>query len=409
VQTISTSSPYPLISVQEALERILGRVNPLAAMEMDFREVQGLALARDVLSSEDMPPRLRSAVDGYAVSSQSSPGSLRVLGELTAGQISGTRVDQGTAMRIMTGGLLPPGADTVVMVEDTSERDGQVHIKKGVRSGENVHQPGQDLVRGQVVLRAGTRVGAAEVGILATVGQTRVSVHPRVRLAVLATGDELVEPDLEPRLGSLRDSNRFALIAAAREAGAKVVWHRHGRDDRPTLDRLVREALEQADVLITSGGVSMGTRDLIKPLLDHLGEVHFGRIAFKPGKPLTFATVGEKLVFGLPGYPVSSLVTFEVFVRPALLKLQGFSRFQRPRVTVVLEHELRPDGSRVEYHRAIVRWVGGRLEASSTGGQSSSRLMSMIGANALLEIQPGPDSLVAGSAVPAFLTGEILD
>jgi molybdopterin molybdotransferase len=409
VQTIATTSPYPLISVQEALEHILDRVDPLAATEMDFREVQGRALARDVFSSEDMPPRLRSAVDGYAVRAQSSPGSLRVLGEVTAGQISGTPVEQGTAMRIMTGGLLPPGADTVVMVEDTSERDGQVHIKKGVRPGEHVHQPGQDLVRGQVVLRAGTRVGAAEIGILATVGQTRLSVHPRVRLAVLATGDELVEPDLEPPLGSLRDSNRFALIAAAREAGADVVWHRHGRDDRPTLDHLVREALEQADVLITSGGVSMGTRDLIKPLLDHLGEVHFGRIAFKPGKPLTFATVGEKLVFGLPGYPVSSLVTFEVFVRPALLKLQGFSRFQRPRVAVFLEHDLRPDLSRVEYHRAIVRWVNGRLAASSTGAQGSSRLMSMIGANGLLEIEPGPDSLSAGSAVPALLTGEILD
>lgn len=409
MQTIATSSPYPLISVQEALERILGRVNSLAPTEMDFREVQGLALARDVFSSEDIPPRPRSAVDGYAVSGLSCPGSLQVLGEVTAGQISETRIDQGTAMRIMTGGLLPPGADAVVMVEDTSEQDGQVHIKKGVRSGENVHAPGQDLVRGQVVLRAGARVGAAEIGMLATVGQTRVSVHPRVRIAVLATGDELVEPDLDPPVGSLRDSNRFALVAAAREAGAEVVWHRHGRDDRLTLDRLVREALERADVLITSGGVSMGTRDLIKPLLDDLGEVHFGRIAFKPGKPLTFATVGEKLVFGLPGYPVSSLVTFEVFVRPALLKLQGFSRFQRPRVAVFLEHELRPDLSRVEYHRAIVRWVNGRLAASSTGGQSSSRLMSMIGANALLEIEPGPGFLAAGSPVPALLTGEILD
>jgi molybdopterin molybdotransferase len=352
--------------------------------------------------------RPRSAVDGYAVTVQSAPSALRVLGELTAGQVSSEAVGSDSALRIMTGGLLPDGAEAVVMVEDTRERDGLVEVAKAVELGENVHPAGHDLLRGEVVLRAGTTIGPDEVGILATVGQTRVRVYARPKVAVLATGDELVEPSQAPPDGSLRDSNRFALMAAARAAGAEVVWQRHGRDDRATIEALIREALEAADVLVTSGGVSMGTRDLIKPLLAELGEVHFGRIAFKPGKPLTFVTVGRKLAFGLPGYPVSSLVTFEVFVRPALLKLQGLARVERPRVTVYLERDLQPDRGRLEYQRAVVRWQDGRLVAASTGGQSSSRLMSMVGANALLEIEPGEEPLRAGSPVAAFLTGELL-
>ena len=397
-----------MITVQEALAAILERAHPPTPVEVDFRQAQGLVLASDVVSHEDVPPGARSAVDGYAVTAQPVPRTLRVVGELTAGHVSSEHVEPDSAMRIMTGGLLPPGAEAVVMVEDTRERDGLVEVEKPARPGENVHPPGQDLVRGQLVLRAGVRLGRAEIGILATVGQTRVPVYPRPRVAVLATGDELVEPDQEPPPGCLRDSNRFALMAAAREAGAEVVWHGHGRDERAALERLVREALDVADVLITSGGVSMGTRDLIKPLLADLGEVHFGRIAFKPGKPLTFVTIGRKLAFGLPGYPVSSLVTFEVFVRPALLKLQALGVVQRPRVTVELERDLRPDRIRLEYQRAVVRWQGDRLVAAPTGVQSSSRLMSMIGANAQLEIEPGEDTLHAGSRVPALLTGDLL-
>jgi molybdopterin molybdotransferase len=266
---------------------------------------------------------------------------------------------------------------------------------------------GHDLRRGELVLAAGTVLGPAEIGMLAAVGHTRVRVHPRPKVAVLATGDELVEPSEAPPDGSLRDSNRFALMAAARAAGAEVVWQAHGRDDRATLERLVREGLGRADVLVTSGGVSMGTRDLIKPILAEVGQVQFGRIAFKPGKPLTFVTVESKLAFGLPGYPVSSLVTFEVFVRPALMRLQGRRQVERTRVTAYLEHELRPDRTRLEYQRAVVRWQDGRLVARSTGSQSSSRLLSMIGANGLLEIAPGDEPLPAGSGVTALLTGDL--
>ncbi|MFN8635330.1 MAG: gephyrin-like molybdotransferase Glp [Chloroflexota bacterium] len=407
-----TSSPFPMISVAEATEAIQSRVSPPAPVERGFREALGYVLAEDVTSPADFPPAERSAVDGYAVVAQPGPLQLRVLRELTAGQSVDLLLDETTAVRIMTGGVLPPGSNSIVMVEDTEEHDSVVTIKTTPKTGDNVLGVGIDAQRGQVILQAGKRIGPAEVGMLATVGQTRVRVYPKPRVAVLATGDEVVEPEEQPPVGYVRDSNRPAVVAAATEAGCEVVWSGHANDEPALLAGAMREALDVADVLITSGGVSMGTRDLIKPLFAELGEIHFGRISFKPGKPLTFATIdrptGRKYLFGLPGFPVSSLVTFEVFVRPALRRLQGFSEPFRPKVLVELAHDFQPDGSRLEYHRAVVRWAGDRLVATSTGRQTSSRLITMVGANALLEIPTGTEPLPAGSRVPALLTGEIV-
>jgi molybdopterin molybdotransferase len=197
-------------------------------------------------------------------------------------------------------------------------------------------------------------------------------------------------------------------MAAAAEAGAEIAWHGHAVDDEALLERAMRTGLEAADVLLTSGGVSMGTRDLIKPLLERMATIHFGRVAFKPGKPLTFATTYEgKLAFGLPGFPVSSLVTFEVFVRPALLKLSGAERVLRPRVEATLGHDIRPDPVRLEYQRATLEWQDGGFVATTTGLQSSSRLMSIVGANALLEVQPGTAMLSKGTMVPALLLANL--
>lgn len=406
---IRTHSPYPMLTVAEATHEILSRLEPLAPVTLDFRDAAGYVLAEDVRSGGDLPPARRSGVDGYAVVARPGPLRLQVLQELTAGQAADVQVGPDTAVRIMTGGLLPPGADAVVMFEDTREQDGYVEIRAAPRIGDHVQAPGLDAKRDQVVLRAGLRLGSPEIGMLAAVGHTRVQVHPRPRVAVLATGDEVVEPDAEPPVGCVRDSNRYAQITAVHEAGGQVVWSGHCPDDPVELRRVVREAIECADLLITSGGVSMGTRDLLKPLLAELGEIHFGRVSFKPGKPLTFATIGTTTVFGLPGFPVSSLVTFEVFVRPALRRLQGFRRLHRPRVTVELEHPIHPSRNRLEYQRAVVRSQYGRLAATATGRQSSSRLLNMVGANALLEIPSGDELLPAGSRVTALLTGEILD
>jgi len=398
-----------MLSVADATRTILSRITPLAPFETDFRAAAGLALAEDVAASGDLPPTRRSSVDGYAIVARPGPLRLRVIQEVAAGQRADVSVDRDTAVRIMTGGVLPRGADAVVMFEDTREQGGYVEIQAAPRIGDHVQAPGLDAKRDQIVLRAGRRLGAAEIGMLAAVGQTRVKVHPRPRVAVLATGDEVVEPDVEPPEGFVRDSNRYALVTAVAEAGGEVVWSGHCRDDRAALERAIAEAAGAADVLITSGGVSMGTRDLLKPLLAELGQIHFGRVSFKPGEPLTFATIGRTSVFGLPGFPVSSLVTFEVFVRPALRRLQGLRRLHRPRVTVELEHPIHPSSDRLEYQRALVRSQYGRLMAVLTGRQSSSRLLNMVGANALLEIPSGDDLLQSGSRVTALLTGEVVD
>ncbi len=397
-------SPYPMVAVAEALETILRHASPLEAEQVPLREAAGRVLARDVSADQNLPGLPRSSVDGYAVLSSDVSTTRDVLEEVTAGRLAHSQVRPGTAVHIMTGGTLPEGADAVVMVEDVEAEGQTIRLEKHPRAGENVHPPGMDLSRGQRVVDAGTRLGAAEIGLLATVGLTSVPVHRRPRVAVLATGDELVEPEETPPPGSVRDSNRYALIAAAQASDAEVVWHAHGRDDEPLLERLVREGLERADVLLTSGGVSMGTRDLIKPILDRVADIKFGRVNFKPGKPLTFAVVpGGKLAFGLPGFPVSSLITFEVFVRPALLKLGGRTTVLRPRVDVRLGHDVRPDATRFEYQRVSVRWEDGAFVARTTGLQASSRLMSIVGANALLELEPGPDTLRAGTTARALL------
>jgi molybdopterin molybdotransferase len=307
----------------------------------------------------------------------------------------------------MTGAPLPPGADAVAMFEDTEERDGAVRLRRPARPGDNLRPVGVDLEIGQTVLEAGTVIGPAEIGLLATLGVAEVAVSRRPRLAVLSTGDELVEPDARPAAGAIRDSNRYALLAAAAAAGAEPLSMGMVRDDEAAQRERLRAAFDAADVVVTSGGVSVGARDLIKPLLEELGTVHFGRIALKPGKPLTFATVGQKLAFGLPGNPVSALVTFEVFVRPTLLRMQGRNVATRPRVAVQLEHPFGKTRDRTEYHRALARWDGGRIVARSTGSQISSRLVSMVGANALLEIEPGEGTLPAGATVPALLIGEL--
>jgi molybdopterin molybdotransferase len=401
-------SAYAMVQVSEALETILAQAHPLGRETVELIRARGRILAQDILADDDLPGLPRSSVDGYAVKAGDEAAEFDVLEEVTAGRLAHAQVRPGTAVRIMTGGTLPPGADAVVMVEDVDESDGRAVLQRRPRQGENVHPPGMDLARGQHVLAAGSRIGPAEVGLLATVGRARVPVQRKPRVAVLATGDELVEPHETPPPGSVRDSNRYALMAAVEEAGAEAVWHAHARDDEAELERAMRDGLAAADVLLTSGGVSMGTRDLIKPLLEKMATIRFGRVSFKPGKPLTFATTAEgKLAFGLPGFPVSSLVTFEVFVRPALLKLAGAQHVLRPRVEAALGHDIRPDPVRLEYQRATLSWEGRRFVARTTGLQSSSRLMSIVGANALLEIEPGDQPLPKGSMVQALVLANL--
>lgn len=404
---------YGLLSVEEAAHTILSNTPVLGPIEVRLADALGQILAEPAISRDDMPPFASSSVDGYAVIAADTAPTRHVLGEITAGAADALRVEPGSAARIMTGAPVPLGADAVVMLEHTrdiqgSQGDSHVAIERAVKSGDYIHPVGQDLSVGQPVLPAGTLLGPPELGLLATMGLVRVRVHRRPTVAVLSTGDELVEPDQPLRPGAIRDSNRYALMAAARAAGCEAVSFGMVRDDVRAQEGAIRSALVDADVVITSGGVSVGTRDLIKSILERLGTVHFGRIAMKPGKPLTFASIGDRLAFGLPGFPVSSLVTFEVFVRPALLKMQGRQRIHRPRVEVTLAHDLRQTPDRTEYQRVVVSWEGGGLTARSTGLQVSSRLLSMVGANGLVVIAPGEGVISTGARVTALLTGDIV-
>jgi molybdopterin molybdotransferase len=290
------------------------------------------------------------------------------------------------------------------MVEDVEQNGDTVVVPEGFPAGRNFHRPGDDLRPGELVLRRGEPLGPAELGLAAALGEPRLRVHRRPRVALMSTGDELVEVGETPGPGQIVDSNRWALLAALREAGAEVTLLGVGPDRPEPLREMVAAALGEHDVLVTSGGVSVGTHDLVKPLLASLGEVLLGRVRLKPGKPFTFATLPQgRLAFGLPGFPVSSLVTFEVFVRPALRKMQGFARVQRPTLPVRLGYDARAAGDRTEYQRVALSREGAELVAHTTGSQSSSRLMSLAGAQALVRVPPGDSGIPAGSVVEALV------
>jgi len=381
---------YPVISIEEAWQRIAAAVRPLPPVVLPLTEVLGHVLTEDVVATENMPPFRASAMDGYAVLAEDAFTERRIIGEQDAGRQKPLRVEPGTAVRIMTGAPLPEGADAVIRVEDAVEQEGWVRFLVPVSRGDNVRPVGQDVAAGDIVLEKGLTLGPAEIGLLATIGHTRVLVHPMPRVAVMATGDELVPPERALAPGEIRDSNSYA-VAAAVEAALRAA---------------ILEGVSRADMLLSTGGVSMGVRDLIKPLLAELGTVHFGQVAVRPGKPLTFATVGDVPVFGLPGFPVSSLVSFEMFVRPALRIMSGQHKLWRPEVPACLSRSIRHSPDRTEFQRAIVVLRDGEYWAETTGVQVSGRLKSLVGANALLKLPAGVTDFKHGDAVTAILINQ---
>ncbi|MEO8743730.1 MAG: gephyrin-like molybdotransferase Glp [Candidatus Dormiibacterota bacterium] len=408
------ASEYPLIDADDAAALVLGHTPVLGTERLPLADCPGRVLAEDLVASASLPDFPASAVDGYALRAADAGRSLRVVGESAAGRPMAAAIQPGTAVRILTGGVVPDGADSVVMMEDVRLDGEQVTVPDGMKPGQNFHAPGADLKAGELVLAAGVQLGAAELGVAAALGRASLPVRLRPRIALMSTGDELVEVGEQPKHGQIPDSNRWALLAALREAGAEVRLLGIGPDETGPLREAVMGALAGADVLVTSGGVSVGTHDLVKPLLESLGTVHVGRVKLKPGKPFTFATLpsphrgegrgeGLKLAFGLPGFPVSSLVTFEVFVRPALRKMQGFSELQRPTLAVRLGYDARATADRTEYQRVTLRRDGPDLVAETTGSQSSSRLMSLVGAHALVRVPAGSEGIRAGSLVEAMI------
>lgn len=395
-----------MLHPDEARSIVLARVSRLEPEDVALEDAGDRYLAYDLVADVDLPPFPAATMDGFAVLHTDTSPIREIVGAGFAGDAPGEMVALGQVARIMTGAPIPPGATAVVPVENTAMTNGRVEIRQQVvREGENIRPIGTDLRRGDLLIPAGTRLGPAELGILASLGYATVVVGRRPRVAVFSTGNELVPPDAQPGPGQIRDSNRFSLVQAARRVGADVVLSGLVRDEEAALRAAFADALARADVVITSGGVSMGDRDLVKGLLGELAEVHIRRIFMKPGKPFNFATTDRALLFGLPGNPVSCLVGFETFVAPALRMMQGAPADVAPRVPVTITHTLQPS-DRIEHQRAVV-WVAedGTLHARNTGNQISARLMSFVGSNGFLVVPPGEDVLPAGTRLEAILLG----
>jgi molybdopterin molybdotransferase len=394
----------PVLSVEEALAHILATVHVLEADRVDLLQAAGRVLAESVTADRDIPPLTNSAMDGYAVRDSDlaaeSPIRLRVVGEVAAGYVSDVTVAAGQAMRIMTGAPVPDGADTVVRFEDTSLDGDTVEILEMPRPGANVRQAGEDVRAGQIVLEPGTMLRPQEIGMLAAVGCVAVAVVRRPQVAILATGDEVISPDQTPSPGQIRDANSYTVAAQVQEAGGEPLLLGVARDREELVQRGLREALgRQADFIITSGGVSVGDFDLVKQVLAAEGEMHFWSLNMKPGRPLAFGMVGGVPLLGLPGNPVAAMISTELFARPALLKMQGFTDWARPAVRAYLAQPIARKDGRRHYLRVQLRETESGYEAMLTGDQGSGILNSLLQADGLAIIPEDVDHLHIGAEV----------
>ena len=395
-----------MISVEAALEKILSHIQPIGFEKVSLLEAQGRVIAEDIYASRDIPPLDNSAMDGYAVRSediqQASSGHsvrLEIIEDLPAGSVSRKTVGKGEAIRIMTGAPIPRGADTVVQVEDTAKEDRYTQIFRAVPSGENIRRAGEDVGKGDRVISKGDFIRPAEVGMLASVGRSFVSVYQRPQVAILCTGEELVDVDGELEEGKIVSSNSYTLAAQVKDAGAIPLQLGIARDRKEDIEQKLRQGI-RADVLISSAGISVGDYDLVKDVLKDLGmEMVFWKVAMKPGKPLAFGTIGGKPAFGLPGNPVSSMVSFEQFVRPSLLKMMGYQQLFRPTIEAILKEDIRKEPGRRHYMRAVVSFERDRYFVTTTGAQGSGMLISMVKANGLVIIPENQEKVRAGEKV----------
>ncbi|XP_049446222.1 gephyrin b isoform X3 [Epinephelus fuscoguttatus] len=419
-------SPFPLTSMDKAFITVLEMTAVLGTEIINYRDGMGRVLAQDVYAKDNLPPFPASVKDGYAVRAADGPGDRFIIGESQAGEQPTHTVMPGQVMRVTTGAPIPCGADAVVQVEDTEllreSEDGteelEVRILVQARPGQDIRPIGHDIKRGECVLAKGTHMGPSEIGLLATVGVTEVEVQKFPVVAVMSTGNELLNPEDDLHPGKIRDSNRSTLLATIQEHGYPTINLGIVGDNPDDLLNALNEGISRADVIITSGGVSMGEKDYLKQVLDidlH-AQIHFGRVFMKPGLPTTFATLdmdgARKLIFALPGRnPVSAVVTCNLFVIPALRKMQGILD---PRPTIIkarLSCDVKLD-PRPEYHRCILTWHHQEPLpwAQSTGNQVSSRLMSMRSANGLLMLPPKTEQYVElhkGEVVDVMVIGRL--
>ncbi len=400
-----------MISVEEALERILAQIVALEEVQVPLSAAQGLVLAQDIIANDNIPPFANSAMDGFALRSHDThPHNgvlprLRVTGGVAAGYVADHAVEEGTAMRVMTGAPIPPGADSVIQIELTNY-DGPestwVEVQQEVTPHNNVRPAGEDMRKGQVVMQRGVEIGPWEIGILATLGYAHVPVVRRPRVAILGTGDEVIDIDEPLRPGKIRNSNSYLLEAAVRRAGAEP--HRLGvaLDTVESLREKFREATTY-DLIFTSGGVSVGDFDLVKDIMTEQGTINFWRINMRPGKPVAFGHIGGVPLMGLPGNPVSTAVTFELFGRPILRKMQGHTRLLKPQVPVVVEDGVSDSVMRRHYVRAHVEWHQDHFVARTTGNQGSNIMTSLLQANAFVIVPEGGVTIAPGETAQAMM------
>jgi molybdopterin molybdotransferase len=398
----------PLTPVDEHLRRILATVEPLSSLSLTLADAHGCILDEDVTAEFPLPPFNNSAMDGYAVravdvadASEQNPAVLPVVGDIAAGTTTAYSVQPGLRVRIMTGAPMPPGADAVVPIESTDGGVAQVVITVPAGVGQHVRPAGGDAAVGSQVLDRGSHLGATQIGLLAAVGKDRVRVRPRPRVVVLSTGSELVDPGSPLSYGKIYDSNSALLTAAAREAGAIAFRVGIVPDDPGLLLNTLEDQLIRADVVVTSGGVSVGAYDVVKEVLTRVGTVQFDKVAMQPGMPQGFGTIGPDNTpfFGLPGNPVSSYVSFEVFVRPALRRMIGVEPLTRPIVRARVSEPLRSPLGKRSYLRAWLSVDRGAYVVRPVGGGGSHLIASLAASNALIVVPEDITEIPAEAAV----------
>jgi len=397
-----------VLSVREALDQIIRSVAPLATERAGLLECVGRVLGEDVRSPRDVPGYANSAMDGYAVRQADlalPPTRLRVTGTSSAGSRAVPAVGAGEAIRIMTGAPIPPGADSVVRLEDTRKEGDDVVVEIAGVTGSHIRHPGEDVRTGDTVLRKGRRLGAADIGLASSVGRTLLLVHRRPCVAILSTGDELVEADEPVASGQIVNSNAYMLAAAVREAGAIPLLLPIARDTPEEIRAAFQEAA-RADAILSTGGVSVGDFDFVKKVMDDLGvQRFFWKVAQKPGKPLTFGMLAGRPYFGLPGNSVSALVCFYLYARPALRRMEGHTALHLPTATAKLAHDLKKTEGLTEFVRCRLERTGDHWLATSAGSQSSAVLSSMARGDGLVIAPSERTQLTAGDVVQVLLLG----
>ena len=398
-----------MISVDKALEQILGVINPLRLEKVTILEALGRVLGENITSDRDIPPLPNSAMDGYALrfedtlgASREKPAVLNVIDDVPAGRVSTKTIRPGQAIRIMTGAPIPAGTDAIVRVEDTEKDADRVRVFVAVRKGLDIRPAGEDVKKGELVIPKGKVIRPAEVGMLAALNRSDVAIHRRPKVAILSTGDELVDIGGKLAPGMIMNSNSYSLAAQVAECRAVPLRLGIARDTREDLVSKFEEA-KGADLIVTSGGVSVGDYDLVKDVMGELGAMRFWTVAMRPGRPLAFGVIGGVPVFGLPGNPVSVMVSFEEFVRPAILKMSGFKNLFRPSVKAVLKEGLQKKAGFRHFLRAVVELKEGKYYVVTTGEQGSGILKSMVMANGLIVLPEDVTSLMAGDEVTVQL------